>query len=258
MRKWIAFRATSAVVVLVLFASLLPLAKADLVLVTGNTGVLNFASNSVNGPTVTTSPINTITGFPAANTLSGPFGAIDYAYSQINSVAQFDGVFSISIPALGQTFAKSEVQGEPYFFQEFTTTTNEAFSWTGSFTEDGNADQMGVGVYLHDLTTNTYLTSESLYRDHGNSFPTSGPGSTLSGLLLAGHTYQIGAFAYLKNSFSNGTMGPPSATGGNAATANGEFHFTAIAVPEPSTLALLGLGGIGSAISIYRRRRVSV
>ena len=77
------------------------------------------------------------------------------------------------------------------------------------------------------------------------------PGGIITGTLYTGYSYvfekHISGDAYQFNGSFSGTAG-----------GSGDATLTIHPVPEPSSLALLGLGGIGSAIATYRRRKAAI
>ena len=69
------------------------------------------------------------------------------------------------------------------------------------------------------------------------------------GILMLDHVYQFTLSASLNNFTTNESL-----IGGSASTS---VKLSITPIPEPSTIALVGLGGIGLAIGAYRRRRAA-
>ena len=116
------------------------------------------------------------------------------------------------------------------FGTQFTANATLNFSLFHSGPSDVSNLQ---SVTLHDDTTNQYL-----YNQIGGT-------GIFYGTLTSGDTYYFQDYSIMYN---NGTY---------ADTFNySDLTLTSATVPEPSTLAMLGLGGIGLAVSRFRKRRI--
>ena len=98
-----------------------------------------------------------------------------------------------------------------------------------------NMSLAGGGAFL-DLIDRSLGYDIDVLRNYGSS----------TGLLLVGHEYRL----YDRIDFGGHFDTPGSLSGSGVLTAS--------AVPEPSTLALLGLGILGAIINSVRRRRYAV
>ena len=108
-----------------------------------------------------------------------------------------------------------------------------------SFTLNGSLQSFGYAV-LRDRTTNTFVFN--LYS------PTPIP-VTVAGTLNANDSYELQIGVGLTTGSNKPPVGFNLAGGYDLA-----FTTSSTAVPEPSTFALFGLGGIGLAIRAYRGR----
>jgi hypothetical protein len=124
---------------------------------------------------------------------------------------------------------------------DFTVTgMDQAYTFTADFNGYGFLSGGGFGggeATLYDVTAKQYLFFDSN--------PPFGMIGDHSGVLLAGHEYVLQASIEID---------APQGIAGSLVSAFGEFNFTT-SVPEPTSLALTGLGAVGIAISAIRRRR---
>jgi hypothetical protein len=150
-----------------------------------------------------------------------------------------------------------------YTFAEFlfTVDADTSYSLAGSYSFTDNAagtasETAGFYMYLYDLTADEYLLFENDHfgaaLDDGTFVfgdPASFPEGSLTGSLVAGHSYELYVEAIVRNSFSDSSY-PVFYGSGSFSLEIGEAQVAA--VPEPSTLALCG---VGAAVLAWRRRR---
>jgi hypothetical protein len=210
-----------------------------------------------------------------------------------NSVTSVAGTASVTngydysvagnVVTLAHTFEQHLGAPSPYYYQPGFYQVEEMAQTFGSviftleagdigytYALDGRTVQEGTSILtlqssLIDLTTNTTVLS-----DFRQIFPATdvtlqtGVSHTpnagnLSGALVAGHTYRLNYQSYVRhNEMGHGAFG--NQYGYTATDAAGHITLTLTgpapvgAVPEPSTLALMGLG-LGACALLARRRK---
>ena len=177
-------------------------------------------------------------------------------------------ILAFMITICGLTFANQATAGiwdYTFTFSDGTNTANGGLDVTpymgpGLFATSGYVDVtsgLAIGHYsLEPLGPGEVLTPSGLFFVDNVIYPMLGPATLLDvwGLIFTNGTTEIniwgngGTQAYQFYSGANGGYPVEGAP-------NGTFLF---AVPEPSTLALLGLGGICLAVGAIRRRNLSV
>lgn len=235
-------------------------ARADLVISNSTTPNIAFAG-SVDLSLGTDSQSDAISSLSQSNSLSTLFTA-----GSSYSLWQSSGLTDISLSTNIDFSSPSGAGGIPEFALtglrlEFTPTVNEEYSISETWNEGVPASLAFSSGTLIDLTTNTALYNYTSYHDFFGQANFQMPAST-TGTLLAGHTYYLAVTSILGN-YPFGGQGQGSAQGwfdfftappgGNPFTA--DFSPTVAAVPEPTSLALAGIGMLGLLVAVRRRVR---
>jgi hypothetical protein len=237
---------TKAKYIIVLLAALaLPLSWASAAPAT--TASLQFNNNALD--TVTGTP-QTLTFAPGSTfTLSlqvvtnGTTDALDYWLSQFSGATA--GAFSLVSPGRDYTGSLYPDPSSPNAQVIATTDTNN--NSTGAGTSDGVPDNQINPRNAFNLGSVTSSGEAAAGTNQVTTFTLQILGSATPGI------YQLRTFDYAGRGWSD--------------TANAVFDqpFSSqaaininVAVPEPATLSLVGLGGLGAlGMTILRRRRVS-
>lgn len=179
--------------------------------------------------------------FPAAGSLSADMGGVAsgtevYSYTQSGKVTIFQSTSSGTVSG----FASDPNQGRygsGFFFTIFTATTDATYSYSMTVNSTGAADELSASLLLFDYNTGT----EEILIFGADSD---------KGTLAAGHTYGLFGTVYAKNYTRD--QGGLGGTGSVSA----DINFEITSVPEPSSVAMLGLGIAGLAGCGWRRRKI--
>jgi hypothetical protein len=178
--------------------------------------------------------------------------------------AQIDSVASVTGPATGRVWNTSSADGYYTLFlqQPFGTTLNPADQAVADPTALGtNAFViMGEGYStdpLYKLTLN-FADGASISGVFGSSVSPSvlNPTSTIVNNTL----YKMESFSWGRYPFFNLVSAHSSTPGGDTSDYLGQFSFSATAVPEPMSWALMltGFAMIGGALRSRRRRALAL
>lgn len=175
-------------------------------------------------------------------------------WSGTDSSQSFAFDFSLERGAEFNSLAKSDA-----FDLTFTATADSTYQLSGAFNSDAGDGTVLYFARLLDVTTNSILFN-NIQESRGTTLVPSNfllggtdgnwgsvtVAGSLSGLLLAGHQYQLRYDALIQS--------VPEST--STASAAGHFALDLASVPEPTSLMLLILG-LGGLIENHRRKNKS-
>ncbi|MDJ0521639.1 MAG: PEP-CTERM sorting domain-containing protein [Planctomycetota bacterium] len=152
--------------------------------------------------------------------------------------------FDLDMTLSASRYRREGRRGSATAFGTLYFTADEALDYTlsGGLTRTSGSGTVQHRVLLIDDTANTELYNSGYV---SNSTSTSLTGAGLTGSLIAGHAYSLSFEYFAGTTAHNGSI---AATGDLLLS----FAGTGSPVPEPGTLALLGLG-LG-CIVLHRRR----
>jgi hypothetical protein len=180
--------------------------------------------------------------------------------STAGTAMQYYNLYSISVLTTGTyTFelASPNTSGTP---------SNALDTWLGIFTNTFVPPNPGAPTISSDDFTGALTVLPGPYSGTitatSTGFTGAQPGSRIAGFnLLAGTTYFIYVSGFRDTSFvGTGTNGQPTGPYYLGVGGTGSIAVTPIVqtVPEPSTLSILGLSGLGAvAWNFWRKRRTS-
>ncbi len=215
--------------------------QADLVLQGGNElisaqGGLNpFGNLSSDQYTWNSSVIN---GFPSADsrgvTAAAASASLNFSFTQSGEVATLRQQITQSHTGANVALA------EHRFTIEFVANTDLNFSFTSDYNGLSTVGSPQYSVFLLDKST-----LSNVFADNSQDPLDLVPVENHVGMLIAGHTYSLNGASRLYA----GDIGS-----GVPASATGNYVFTTSAVPEPSSLALLGICTV--CLLSHRRTRL--
>lgn len=180
--------------------------------------------------------------------------------STVGTAMQYYNLYSIAVTTTGTyTFelASPNTSGTP---------SNALDPWLGIFTGTFTPPNLGAPTASNDDFTGTLTVLPGPYSGTitatSTGFSGAQPGSRIAGFTLtAGTTYFVYVSSFRSTDFvGTGTTAQPSGPYYMGISGTGSVLVTPIirTVPEPSTLSVLCLGGLGTvAVNFWRRRRRS-
>ena len=171
------------------------------------------------------------------------------------------GSGNVSVKFGSDTFSTHSLLGNAILFNIGNQFSGSPAVLSSQATDSGSGGQSNLLITFSGNETAFGLNFGSLFGNtvtftlsNGDSFTETPPSNY--DFSIPGSGYAVPTFAGVTdtNPFNSVLLTTSSDV---IDTVNVNNVSTASAVPEPSTFALLGLGGIGLAIRTYRRRRVS-
>jgi len=202
-----------------------------------------LAMGSVGGFSVQEAVANPIT-YTQTGHLTGTIGSTAFTDAAVTLTTVTDTANLVDL---------SSIAGNPTFFNPGLTTIDIAGVGVATFSGDsfGSTTQQYVTQQYGTINVVGFLDSTTLKNIFFTFTPTLYDG--VSDFTHTGIGYIYGGTG---GTYQTTSMGDLTITG-----VSGNSTFTAVTsatVPEPSSLALMGLGGLGLAVRTIRRRRTSV